>query len=259
MQIDFVKRVDRIKALCLAVLRKFDQDGVGAVVRRLIEVLREWLVVGTVRDPTDASFDREFGTDTDGVVPLWKLQIKSPNREQGVRYQASDPDFVRMAIQSLPIRHEEFVYIDLGSGKGRTLLVASEYPFQQVIGIEFSAELSSIAAINILRYRSPKRRCTIIESICIDASSYDFPDENTILFMYNPFGEDVLRRVLQNLRKSLTQMRREVFVIYSNPVFARLFDETDFLERIDSPLNAVVYRHAPKRSVESNGLCERCC
>lgn len=249
------KRIDRVRALYLAVLNKLDRDGIDGVARRSVEVLRERLRGGVIPDPTDASFDREFGTDTDGIVPLWKLQIKSPYREQGVRYQASDPDFVRMAIRSLPIRHEEFVYVDLGSGKGRTLLVASEFPFREVIGIEFSAELSAIAADNIVRHRSRKRRCADIKSICIDASRYDFPDENTILFLYNPFGEDVLRRVLVNLRRSLTGAGRQVFVIYSNPVLARLFDETDFLERMDSPLNAAVYRHAPERSVGSSGLC----
>jgi hypothetical protein len=52
-----------------------------------------------------------------GVIPLWKLRIESPNRCQGVRYQATDPDFVRKAIESLSIPRECYAYVDLGSGK----------------------------------------------------------------------------------------------------------------------------------------------
>ena len=34
-----------------------------------------------------------------------------------------------------------FTFIDLGSGKGRTLLMASDYPFRRIIGLELLEEL----------------------------------------------------------------------------------------------------------------------
>src|SRR5262245_21969711 len=181
-------------------------------------------------------FDQEFGTDTGGVVPLWKLQIQSPYREHGVRYQASEPDFVRAAIESLPIRPEEFLYVDIGSGKGRTLLVASEYPFRRVIGVEFSPELNAVANENIRRYLSPRRKCSDVSSICADAVGWEFPAEDTTFFLYNPFGEDVLQRVLRNLRASLAQTERRIYIVYSNPLFAQPLDNADFLERIELPI-----------------------
>jgi hypothetical protein len=78
-----------------------------------------------------SAFDEQFGTDTERIVHLWQLDIDSPNRDDGTRYQPVDPDLIRAAIEALPIGLEDFVFIDLGSGKGRTLLLASEYPFKR--------------------------------------------------------------------------------------------------------------------------------
>lgn len=236
------RRGSQTKALALVVWHKLRQDGVRSFLRRGTEKLRTW----HTRAQTRSAFDREFGTDTDGIVPLWKLQIESPYREQGVRYQASSPDLIRSAIENLPIRPEEFVYVDIGSGKGRTLLVASEYPFRRVIGVEFSPELNAVAAENIRKYRSPKRKCGDVSSICADAANWEFPAGNTMFFLYNPFGEDVLRRVLLNLGRSLIRNDREIYVVYSHPIFAHLLDGSDLLQRIDAPIEAAVYRHTAR-------------
>ena len=234
------KRGTQTRALTLVVWHKLRQDGVRSLLRRGIGKLPRW----HDRDRTQSSFDQEFGTDTDGVVPLWKLQIESPHREQGVRYQASAPDFIRAAIESLPIAPADFVYVDIGSGKGRTLLVASEYPFRRVIGVEFSSELNAIATENIRRYPGVRRRCADVSSVCADASTWEFPTENTVLFLYNPFGERVLRRVLGNLRTSLARHPRDVYIIYSHPILAHLLDDSGFLQRIDAPIEGAIYRHA---------------
>lgn len=233
------KRGTQTRALTLVVWHRLRQDGVRNLLRRGVEKFPAWRTRGQIR----STFDQEFGTDTDGVVPLWKLQIESPYREQGVRYQASAPDFIRAAIESLPIQPAEFTYVDIGSGKGRTLLVASEYPFRRVIGVEFSSELNAVATENIRRYRSPKRQCDDVSSVCADAANWEFPAENTIFFMYNPFGDAVLRRVLGNLRTSLTRHERDIYIIYSHPMFAHLLDDTDFLQRVDVPVEGAIYRH----------------
>lgn len=238
------KRGSQTKALTLVVWHKLRRDGIRNFLRRGTEKLRAWRAHGQTR----SSFDQEFGTDTDGIVPLWKLRIESPYREQGVRYQASSPDFIRTAIENLPIQPEEFVYVDIGSGKGRTLLVASEYPFRRIIGVEFSPELNAVAVENIRKFGSPRRRCDDVSSVCADAANWEFPAENTMFFLYNPFGEDVLRRVLANLKASLIRNDREIYIIYNHPIFAHLLNGSDFLQRIDIPIEAAVYRHAALNS-----------
>lgn len=233
------RRGSQTKALTLVVWHKLRRDGMRSFLRRGTEKLRAWRARGQTR----SAFDQEFGTDTDGIVPLWKLKIESPYREQGVRYQASSPDFIRAAIENLPIQPEEFVYVDIGSGKGRTLLVASEYPFRRIIGVEFSPELNAVAAENIRKFGSSRRTCDNVSSVCADAANWDFPAEKTMFFLYNPFGEDVLRRVLANLKASLTRNDREIYIVYNHPILAHLLDGSDFLQRIDAPIEAAVYRH----------------
>ncbi|MGY4286399.1 SAM-dependent methyltransferase [Bradyrhizobium sp. LM2.7] len=241
------KRGGVVKALARTALQKFRQDGVSGVLKSCIASLRRLHDRREVR----SAFDREYGTDTGGVVPLWKLDIRSPNHEQGVRYQASDPTFVRTAIENLPIRAEDFLFIDIGSGKGLTLLVASEYPFRRILGVEFSAELNSIAAENIRKHRTAGPKCKHVFSILADAAGYEFPPENTILFLYNPFSKEVLQRMLENLRTSLAQSDRKIYIVYSNPVFLQPLDEAEFLERLNLPIDAAVYAHTPARSIVS--------
>jgi len=238
----------RVKVLARVVLNKFSQQGFTGVLEATAKNLLQERGQGRKRN----SFDDRFDTDTGGIVPLWKLNIQSPNQDQGNRYQASDPEHIRAAIEALPINPEEFLYIDIGSGKGLTLLVASEYPFRGIIGVEFSAELDAIAAQNIRKWQAAESRCKQIAAVHSDAASYDFPPEATVLFLYNPFGKDVMQRMLLNLKDSLTRADRTVYVIYSNPTLIDLFDEADFLERwelsSELPIKTVVYRHLPKQS-----------
>lgn len=236
---------NRTKALAELFLHKLRTRGVADLVRGVAGSARYGLVERAQPPAGDeAAFDAEYGTDTGGIVPLWKLTIDSPHRAQGVRYQASDPDFVRRAIESLPIRPEEFVFLDIGSGKGRTLLVASEYPFEAVTGIEFAADLNKIALDNIRRYRSPKRKCRTVMSLCEDAVRCTFPRANTVLYMYNPFDEGVLAIFLDRLRASLTDFDRKLFLIYRNPSCSNLLDDCDFLAQRHADLDAAIYSYA---------------
>jgi predicted RNA methylase len=233
----------QIRTLLRFGMRKLRQDGFVSFVKSAVEHVRRL----SIPKQAQSAFDRRYGTDTTGTIPLWKLQIRSPHHAEGVRYQASDPDFVRKAIEILQIPLERFVYIDVGSGKGLTLLVASEYPFRRVLGIEFAAELNAIAAENISRLRAP--RCRDISSVLADAASYRFPTEDTVLFLYNPFGQDVLKHMLNNLRSALEQNDHELYIVYSNPIFSQILDQSGFLDRLDLPIGAAIYRHLPTHGV----------
>lgn len=57
-------------------------------------------------------------------------------------------------------------------GKGRVLLLASEFPFQQVIGVEIDPRLHHIAQKNIAAYRHPFQKCEDVQSICSDVTRF---------------------------------------------------------------------------------------
>lgn len=140
-------------------------------------------------------------------------------------------------MASLVIRHEDFVFVDVGSGKGKVLLMAAEYPFKRVVGIEYSKYLHDAAQRNITAYRSPDARCARIESICGDAASTPLPCDPMVLYMFNPFGGAVLEPMVKNLVRSLAEIPRKVFVVYYNALCGDIFLKYGFreIERVSAP------------------------
>jgi hypothetical protein len=101
------------------------------------------------RELRAAEFDTRFGVDTGGLIHPTELALDQPNQIHAVSYRGSDPKYFSDAIASLPIDYAQFVFIDFGSGKGRPLLLATQFPFKHIIGVEFSEELHRIAEENI--------------------------------------------------------------------------------------------------------------
>ena len=102
----------------------------------------------------DLSFDIRYGTDTMRFVELEKLDVNSSFRDNGNNYIPSRAKHL-CTIFEMELFSEQDTFVDLGSGKGRTLLIASEY-FKRVKGIEFSEKLCEIAKRNIMIYRKKK-------------------------------------------------------------------------------------------------------
>jgi SAM-dependent methyltransferase len=175
-------------------------------------------------------FDRLHRTDTSGFIPADKLP-NSPFATTRIHvYAASQPSIVRSVLKTLPPL-ETFTFIDLGCGKGRPLLVASEFPFLDIIGVELSPSLADIARTNaaILNKRDPSRRRVRVE--VGDASTYVFPPGNLVIFLFNPFAEEVIRKVIGGIEGALAAGKRSVYVVYYNPVYGACFDQSPALTR----------------------------
>lgn len=130
---------------------------------------------------------------------------------------------LRAALRSLPIkRAEEYSFIDLGSGKGKSVFVAAELPFRKVIGVEYSAALYQAAQANAQSFRGSSRGCQHIEMVHADAAEYRFPAGNLVVYYFNPFGPEVMGRTLANLKAALTEEKRHVVVLLLWPEQAAL-------------------------------------
>ncbi len=183
--------------------------------REFVDLLRDLTPERRKSRYGDIDFDVDHGVDT-----TWaNVSLRTRMREwlSGGQYQPSEPTLFREIIESLPTAPDGFTFIDLGSGKGRTLLMASSFPFRRIVGMELLEELNTIANQNIARYRSEEQRCFAIESHALDARYFQFPAEPTVLYLFNPFPRHIWREVLANLRSSLQATPRQVFVIYHNP------------------------------------------
>ena len=157
-------------------------------------------------------FDQKHGVDTQIDVQLTDLHIDSPNKRRGKRYHATPPVSFRRALKLLRVDFSEFTFIDIGSGKGRTLLLASDLPFKKIIGVEFGAELHAQAMINIQRYRASYTAST--ESVHVDATDFEFPDGPLVIYFFNPFDEIVLQQVLANISIAASASFRKIFIVY---------------------------------------------
>jgi SAM-dependent methyltransferase len=194
--------------------------------------LREVASLRTARSEArrEREFDERHGVDTAGVVHLAALEIASPNKDLGVRYQAANPALVRRLLADIPIEPDEYVFVDFGAGKGRTALLASEFPFRRIMGVEFSPELVDVARANVGRFRSGAQLCRDIQFVCLDAVDLDIPTDPAVLFFYNPFGEPVMQRVMERIRASLDEHPRATYVVLiGDDELARLVERAGFV------------------------------
>jgi tRNA1(Val) A37 N6-methylase TrmN6 len=118
------------------------------------------------------------------------------------------------------------VFIDIGSGMGRALVVAATYPFQRVIGVELSDELSDISRQNIDRV-STRLRCKDITVVTADATEYEIPDDATVMFMHNPFQGAIFEAVTKNILNSYDRKPRNLRIVYVNPIEESTFLSTN--------------------------------
>jgi SAM-dependent methyltransferase len=163
----------------------------------------------------DKSFDKRFGTDTAGSVRPGDLGITDPDaRQNAVLYLPSPARVTRWMLDHIGIDHRDFSFIDLGCGKGRVLLVASHYPFQQIIGVEISPELAEIACVNAQRYQPTSRRVAEIEVRNIDATTADYPSSNLLVHFYHPFQTPLTEQVLSRLEAAYEAQPRRIDVAY---------------------------------------------
>jgi SAM-dependent methyltransferase len=213
------------------------RDGYISASTQLLRALAEF-----IRDSTPQRLRQRYGDvdyDWDHRVNTTSAAVGWRDRLLGVfnsPYQPTEPSlFHEMigVISSQPgFDFRNFTFIDLGSGKGRTLLMASDYPFRRIIGVELLPALHKIAKENLLKYHNENQKCFSLESICADATEFSFPAEPTVLFLFNPFPEAGLRQVIAKLEHSLLQDPREFFVLYHNPLLEHVLEANKSLATV---------------------------
>lgn len=183
-------------------------------------------------------YDWDHRVNTTAGTVGWRERLIGTFRSA---YQPTEPDAFKDMMAALPIDFREFTFIDVGSGKGRTLLMGSEYPFNRIVGVEIMPELNRVAEENIRRYQSPTQVCRQIECICVDAVEYSFPPEPLILYLFNPLPLAALTQVLCNLRSSLASAPRPVYIVYYNPLLAEHLGDFQWLKIAHRRNHLVIY------------------
>lgn len=167
--------------------------------------------------------DRQLGISTiddPAERALPETQRAKPN--MALNYSALD-----RISKRLTLRPSDTLF-DLGCGYGRVLCYFSQARIARCVGIEIRPELAEIARRNAERVKG--RRCPI-EIRAGDAGHQDY-SAATILFLYNPFGAEVIREVLD--RVQVHRNGRPVRIIYIHPTDQRVFRATAWLEQRDA-------------------------
>jgi hypothetical protein len=162
-------------------------------------------------------------------------------------YFATEPWLFEQIMQAIPADFSQFTFLDLGSGKGRVLLMASDYPFQRIVGVEFMPDLHRAAQKNISSYSNDRRRCRQLEAVCMDAGDFQFPLGPLVVYLFNPFAEATFARVLENLRRSIEHTPRPVYIAYRFREFEHLMARAAWLEKFAGTEQWVVYKNRRDR------------
>jgi hypothetical protein len=178
-----------------------------SVTRRLTERLSRQ------SDRRTAAFDRKHGTDT--FSRTWVSCGHDPDSSKIVwGYSPINQDFFREMMRAVPVSHRDYAFVDVGSGKGAALMLASEFGFRRYLGVEISAPLLETAARNMDQYRASTRRSFAPELILTDFMKWPIPPEDTLFFMNNPFPPDLSLRALLRIEESILERPRRVLLVY---------------------------------------------
>jgi SAM-dependent methyltransferase len=175
-------------------------------------------------------FDYQFGVDTLGMVAADRITEDKRLAAQILWYLGSQPSIVRRALATLGAV-EDYTLLDFGCGKGRAAIVASEFPFRQVIGVELSPALAARAQANvaIIANRFPERPgITILNANVLE---FRLPAGKLAIFAYHPFGPELLAMVVKRLEAALAAGTPHIFFVYDNPKHADVLDASPAFQR----------------------------
>ncbi|MGA8430180.1 MAG: class I SAM-dependent methyltransferase [Candidatus Sulfotelmatobacter sp.] len=220
--------------------------GHAEAARQLIAALRDF-----IRDSMperrkarfgDADYDWDKRVNTTSGAVGWRDRLLGVFHSE---YQPTDPYFFREMMKALQrdahIDLSDFTFIDIGSGKGRVLLMASDYPFRRIVGVELLPALHRIALENLGKYRSEEQGCFALESVCCDATEFSFPAEPLLVYLFHSLPEASLRQMISRLGTSLRETPRPAFVMYHNPVLEHTLAECSWLAKIGGTSQCAIY------------------
>ncbi|HEY5057087.1 MAG TPA: class I SAM-dependent methyltransferase [Acidobacteriaceae bacterium] len=194
-------------------------------------------------------FDQAHAVDTSGLVPARHLATGHASDEHVTAYYGVAPSILRSLIErwreTIPAHPiSSYAFLDIGCGKGRALLVASELPFRSVVGIELNPKLVAIARTNVDRWtRSHAADPTApllapIEVLEQDALELALPAGPTLIFLFHPFEAPLLRKVLRRIESQIAAnagshgSQFDLDILYVNAECASVLDRHPAFKRL---------------------------
>jgi len=178
-----------------------------------------WMAFFMVYDNIRGSL--KYGTNTFIPAELKDLTITNGDRKKASRYEAVSFYMLEKLLSAFQKVSQLTSIIDLGSGKGRVLMVAPHFGFTDITGIDFAKELCEQAIANMKEKEThfPGIKWEVINE---NVENFDIGNQDSVFFMFNPFTEDVLKRFLEKLDHSCLEFPRSIYFLYASPQYQQL-------------------------------------
>lgn len=165
-------------------------------------------------DLLEWSFDSYMGSSTVGIQYTTSSDALHSGGENWHYHGCAWPS-THFALKALQPNATD-VFVDLGSGKGRALLIAGRLPYGRVVGVDFDAELARLAQSNVDRAR-PKMRAGVVTCETANVLDWEFPDDASTVFLFNPFLGQTFRLAVARIFDSFDRNPRPVHIVYQHP------------------------------------------
>jgi SAM-dependent methyltransferase len=190
--------------------------------------------------PAIHPFDQLHGTDTSGLIPGRVIARGTTAKvEELTAYYGVAPSILQGILdiwlqQTKPQPIQKTVFLDIGAGKGRAMLLASRFPFLRVEGVELSPALATIASANVSLWQQDARAEALapLRLYNADATKHPLPIEPTLAFLFHPFELPILRRFLRHVEKSLAAEPHPFDLLYINAEHNSLLDRHPAFTRL---------------------------
>lgn len=179
----------------------------------------------TVRRRLDIWKDKRSGLDFLLVIEPQALGFDESIVHRG---SPSGNKYLEELLIDLKIRMEDSI-LDIGCAKGSAMRTMLNFPFARVDGIELSEELAGIASTNFRLLG--KKNVRIFNTNAVDFDGYG---NYSFLYLYNPFPEEVMLRVMAELQKQLNP-DWETIIIYNTPRCHKIIVDHGFMVVKDYP------------------------
>jgi SAM-dependent methyltransferase len=141
----------------------------------------------------DYIFEKRLRIELSGSVSAANLITTHESKSHAFEYR---PVYTRnlreLLSEALKTGYYFENFIDIGSGKGKACFYAyKKKMFNQIIGVEFSESLIQISDKNKIKLNAMN-----INFINYDAALYALPEQNNLVFMFNPFDAIILDKFI---------------------------------------------------------------
>jgi hypothetical protein len=203
-------------------------------------------------------FDRRHKVDTGGLIYPEALAWGHEHDHESAGYYATAPSMFHEAIARWSTllagsRYalSDYTLVDIGAGKGRVVMMASEYSFRAVVGVELNPGLVKIARRNVRKFvrkswnglpgiksetstprttTSPRGPRTWgapgLQIVKGDVLEFPLPDGPVVLFFFNSFEREMVRMWLERLVEAAATRTAPIDLIYVHPEHRELFQQT---------------------------------